>query len=82
MTPDNLKEYMSRLRESICEAIDLHEAMTCIVYTDTDDRLRYECECGATSDDSDLNDREWIVAHLTDSVMDILSAEGIDIPVP
>jgi hypothetical protein len=69
---------LSDLRTLICEELDSHEAMTCIVYTDKDDRVRYECTCGDTSEDSGLLDWEWRVAHTTDVVMTILKSAGID----
>lgn len=69
---------MLDLRTMICEEIGTHEAMTCIVYTDTDDRLRYECTCGESSEGSGLLDWEWKVAHTTDVVMTLLASVGID----
>lgn len=66
------------IRTVICEELGTHEAMTCIVYTDTDDRLRYECTCGDSSEGSELTDREWLVKHTTDVVMTMLLSVGID----
>jgi hypothetical protein len=66
------------LRTLVCEELDVHESVTRIVYTDTDDRVEYQCSCGESSSGTVLTDQEWKVAHTTDVVMTILSSVGID----
>jgi hypothetical protein len=60
------------MRDRIRRILDFHEAMTRIVFTDTDDRVGYICECGATDEGSGFVGRAWIVQHQTEEVIKAL----------
>ena len=65
------------VRERIRETLKQHEAYTRIVYTDTDDRVSFECDCGAREVDSDLLGSDWLATHRTNEIVKIISASGV-----
>lgn len=65
------------LREKIRTTLKEHEAYTRIVYTDTDNRTSYECNCGAREVDSDLLGRDWLATHRTNEIVKLISASGV-----
>lgn len=65
------------LREKIRETLKEHEAFTRIVYTDTDDRTSFECNCGAREVDTDLLGSDWLATHRTNEVVKVISASGV-----
>lgn len=65
------------LREKIRTTLKEHDAFTRIVYTDTDDRTSYECNCGARETDTDLLGSDWLATHRTNEVVKIISAAGV-----
>jgi hypothetical protein len=67
----------SKLTEGIKKILLDHQAYTKIVYTDTDDRVTYECDCGARESDTDLLGADWLATHRTDLVVSLMSNLGV-----
>jgi hypothetical protein len=68
---------IEQLRERIRETLKQHEAYTRIVFTDTDDRTSFECDCGAREVDTDLLGSDWLATHRTSEIVKVISASGV-----
>lgn len=65
------------LREKIRETLKNHEAYTRIVYTDTDDRTSFACDCGAKETDTDLLGSDWLATHRTNEIVKLMTKLGV-----
>jgi hypothetical protein len=70
-------EQNSTLTEGIKKILLDHQAYTKIVYTDTDDRVTYECDCGSRESDTDLLGADWLATHRTGLVVNLMSKLGV-----
>lgn len=70
-------EKNDKLVEGIKQILLGHQACTRIVYTDTDDRVTYECDCGERESDTDLRGADWLATHRTNEVVALMSKLGV-----
>lgn len=66
-----------KLTEGIKEILLKHQACTRITYTDTDERVSYECDCGEREIDTDLRGADWLATHRTNLVVGLMSKLGV-----
>lgn len=66
-----------QLQEKIRDTLKSHEAYTRIVYTDTDHRTSFECDCGAKETDTDLLGTDWLATHRTNEIVKLMTKLGV-----
>ncbi|UDL16616.1 hypothetical protein SEA_ATUIN_222 [Arthrobacter phage Atuin] len=66
------------LRDKIKETLKEHEAYTKIQFADDDNnRISFECNCGAKETDTDLLGADWLATHRTNEIVKLISASGV-----
>jgi hypothetical protein len=57
-------------KSKVRAVLDAHEAYTVIYYGDNDERVGYQCKCGAKDEpDGELFGRSWLVNHQTNEIV-------------